>query len=103
MCDFGRAWVAVECDEGGASHKETPGKYETIYRELAERPGLLLRVNPDRMFSRQHHPGQGLMYDANERFCPMMEQVASAVRGLMERAMGDEDLVHPYMKKMIFF
>ncbi len=41
------AWLAVECDEGGLKHRETPGEYNIFFDALGERPILLVRVNVD--------------------------------------------------------
>jgi hypothetical protein len=101
--DVGRAWLALECDEGGLAHRETHGKYETFYRSLGERPILLVRVNSDPMFHRQFIHGVGTSYQGNERFGPMMEQVAQETSRLLAIAMGDEHIEQGVHTEMLFF
>ena len=102
LYDIGRCWIAVECDEGGLKHRETEGKYDTIHRELGSRPGFIIRVNPDNMFRRQYHTGQGLMYQAGRRFETMMRTVGVHAERMLERALGDEHL-KGIEKTMLFF
>jgi hypothetical protein len=101
--DVGRAWLALECDEGGLAHRETHGKYDTFYRSLGERPILLVRVNADPMFRRQFVPGVGTSYQGNERFGLMMEQVARDTSRLLAIAMGDEHIEQGVHTEMLFF
>ena len=101
--DAGRAWIALECDEGGLAHRETPGKYDIFFKSLGERPILLVRVNADPMFRRQFVTGVGTSYQGNERFGPMMEQVAQEVGRLLKLAMGDEHIEQGIHQKMMFF
>ena len=103
FCDLGRAWLAFECDEGGLAHPEAPGKYEAFFKDLGERPILLVRVNADPMFRKQFVHGVGTSYQGNERFAPMMEQVAQEVSRLLELAMSDEHIEQGVHKKMKFF
>ena len=103
FCDAGRAWLAFECDEGGLAHPEAPGKYEAFFKDLGERPILLVRVNADPMFRRQFVHGVGTSYQGNERFGPMMEQVAQEVGRLLKLAMGDEHIEQGIHQKMMFF
>jgi hypothetical protein len=53
----------------------------SAYDALGERPILLLRVNADAMFVRQHVPGVGMAYQGSSRFHEMMETVAEKVKG----------------------
>ncbi len=49
------AWLAVECDEGGLKHRETPGECNIFYDALGERPILLVRVNVDTTTTKPAH------------------------------------------------
>jgi hypothetical protein len=102
--DYGRAWLAIECDEGGLAHRETPGKYDTFFDALGERPILLLRVNPDEMFTRAFFPAVGEVgYQGSVRFKTMMEEVAENVKGLMQLATSDAHIRQAIHRTMLFF
>ncbi len=101
--DIGRAWLAIECDEGGLAHRETPGKYETFYNGLGERPILLLRVNPDKMFKKRLFPDVGFGYQGSERFETMMKEVAEVSKSLLQLALSAEHIQQAIHKTLLFF
>ena len=91
--DFLQGWLSIECDEGGEAHTETVGKYDMIYQGLANRRGLVLRINPDGtepMFVRKGLISQGRAYSASRYFDEKMDIVEEQLKQMIDRILGDE-------------
>jgi hypothetical protein len=91
LYDANIMWLAVEVDERG--HDQAEGKYAVIYRTMAERPGLLIRINPDLRENKLFYEREGAggvagqkVWTATEAFEPYMRDV---VVPLIEREFRD--------------
>ena len=91
--DFLQGWLSIECDEGGEAHTETANKYDTIYHGLANRRGLILRINPDGpqpLFVKGGLAGQGKAYSASMHFSSKMEMIEQKLKQMIGRILGAE-------------
>ena len=82
LWDMDIIWLAIEVDEKG--HDQNPRKYPNILRDMGDRPGLLVRINPDLkdnvLFARKVkeviNNKNYYEYTGTENFEPFMEEVA---------------------------
>lgn len=82
LWDMDLIWLAIEVDEKG--HDQNPRKYPNILRDMGDRPGLLIRINPDLkdnvLFARKVkevvNNKNYYEYTGTENFEPFMEEVA---------------------------
>ena len=93
LWDFFLFWFSIEVDKNG--HNQPPEKYKWISTSMGDRPGVLMRINPDkkgnRMFKRRHNKNGEKTYEGSKYFDAQMEQLTAAIKDkVIERAKRDE-------------
>lgn len=87
-------WFSIEIDENG--HDQAEGKYQWVTKSMGNRPGVLLRINPDykdqKMFVKMKNslPNSPFKFKKSNNFDDSMCQIESIIRCILPFLTGEE-------------